>query len=764
MEDSDAPTHTRHKSTADQKRECDVTTADIAADNEDGYMGRKRMIRDERNAEKKDGKGEADRGGKMGEEEEDEDEDEINAELLQDGLKRALSQTWHAPDGGWGWVVVVSALMASLIVDGVTYTFGLFLGELQRAFQAPKSTIALASSMQVGIYLMVGPLVSALTNRFGCRLVIIVGSVVAGGAFMVSAFSPNVTVLILTYGVVGGIGFGMMYLPAIVSVSLYFESRRALATGIAVCGSGIGTFVLAPVTELLLLHYNWSWTLMILGAIILNGAVFGGLVRPLDMTPESSEGEKIAGEVVSKILKGNCEIDIDGVDRVIYTNETEKEQVNNSLLKPVKQKRKRKISNSSGGKPAFETIPLITITDDQENTTVMFSDSCQTVKPGAKNKKDGRFFSSTPNMIINSTSNLQHVTWGTTSGNKKDKTSSNSSVNNAPPRQRSNTVDFYNRVSRADASFIKPNATPPLQQRRKSHAPMGLAYISLSDIHINKIRDDINIPLSRRDIQMSGSLAGPEWDYSHYQGVKNQELYIQSIRSIASKCSKDGDADFGQRRTGLFRCLPESARDTLDEMLNLSILKDSRYWYILLGNFFCMIGFYVPFMYIPERAKLLGISENEAAFLLSIIGITNTVSRVLTGVVINFFNMDCLVVNNIALFLSGVVTIVCPLCQNYVGLAVVSAIFGVCVAAYISLCSILLCELLGVQNLTNAFGFVILFRGVACIIGPPIAGALIDSLGVFDPAFFLGGGFIVLGAISHIMLHLPCADRHRRRL
>ena len=46
-----------------------------------------------------------------------------------------------------------------------------------------------------------------------------------------------------------GLGFGLIYLPAIVSVSMYFEKKRAFATGIAVCGSGLGTFIMAPVTK-----------------------------------------------------------------------------------------------------------------------------------------------------------------------------------------------------------------------------------------------------------------------------------------------------------------------------------------------------------------------------------------------------------------------------------------------------------------------------------------------------------------------------------
>ena len=43
--------------------------------------------------------------------------------------------------------------------------------------------------------------------------------------------SPSVGVMMVTYGVMGGLGLGLIYLPAIVSVGFYFERRRALATG-----------------------------------------------------------------------------------------------------------------------------------------------------------------------------------------------------------------------------------------------------------------------------------------------------------------------------------------------------------------------------------------------------------------------------------------------------------------------------------------------------------------------------------------------------
>ena len=64
-----------------------------------------------------------------------------------------------------------------------------------------------------------------------------------------SAAADSIVILYFTVGVLTGLGFGLIYLPAIVSVSIYFEKKRAFATGIAVCGSGLGTFLFAPLTK-----------------------------------------------------------------------------------------------------------------------------------------------------------------------------------------------------------------------------------------------------------------------------------------------------------------------------------------------------------------------------------------------------------------------------------------------------------------------------------------------------------------------------------
>lgn len=72
-----------------------------------------------------------------------------------------------------------------------------------------------------------------------------------------------------------------MYLPSLVIVGQYFDKRRALATGIATCGSGIGAFIFAPLSEQLIEEYAWKGAQWIIAAIVLNGIVTGAVYRPL---------------------------------------------------------------------------------------------------------------------------------------------------------------------------------------------------------------------------------------------------------------------------------------------------------------------------------------------------------------------------------------------------------------------------------------------------------------------------------------------------
>jgi MFS family permease len=74
--------------------------------------------------------------------------------------------------------------------------------------------------------------------------------------------------LYLTQGVLFGVGASLAYYPAIAVPSQYFVKHRGLAIGIAVSGTGLGGFALAPLTNALINMVDIFWTLRILAITV----------------------------------------------------------------------------------------------------------------------------------------------------------------------------------------------------------------------------------------------------------------------------------------------------------------------------------------------------------------------------------------------------------------------------------------------------------------------------------------------------------------
>lgn len=188
------------------------------------------------------------------------------------------------PDGGWGWVVVFASFIINLIADGITFSFGVIYVEFLAYFGEGKGKTAWIGSLFMAMPLLSGPIASFLTDRYGCRKVTIVGSLLASLGFILSAFSTSMEMLFITFGILAGFGLSLCYVAAVVIVAYYFDKRRSFATGLSVCGSGIGTFIFAPLTQVLIETYGWRGTTLILAGFFLNMTVCGMLMRDLEWT------------------------------------------------------------------------------------------------------------------------------------------------------------------------------------------------------------------------------------------------------------------------------------------------------------------------------------------------------------------------------------------------------------------------------------------------------------------------------------------------
>lgn len=168
----------------------------------------------------------------------------------------------------------------------------------------------------------------------------------------------------------------MMYLPSIVIVGFYFERRRALATGIAVCGSGVGTFIFPPFSRLLLDYFGWRGGNQLLAGVILNGVVCGAVFRPLEQSRKEENSLTVAverrntevpmrrryvqrGLIMQKIIdekKRQRTISTGSLDGTIITKD-------NQLIRPAELSLDVSVNSLkvTGGQGVLETIPEVTL-------------------------------------------------------------------------------------------------------------------------------------------------------------------------------------------------------------------------------------------------------------------------------------------------------------------------------------------------------------------------------------------------------------------
>ena len=109
-------------------------------------------------------------------------------------------------------------------------------------FQCTLVTASTAGSfLAAGMYL-VGTIAGAIMDKYGGRATVTLGSGLCGTSLLICALGLDyMSFEIFTFLLfLASIGFGLEYLPGVTSQSFYFKKKQALATGISLCGTGIG--------------------------------------------------------------------------------------------------------------------------------------------------------------------------------------------------------------------------------------------------------------------------------------------------------------------------------------------------------------------------------------------------------------------------------------------------------------------------------------------------------------------------------------------
>src|SRR5205823_1076987 len=80
-----------------------------------------------------------------------------------------------------------------------------------------------------------------------------------GGGFLVAAAgvaTHRFPLLLVGYGVIGGVGLGLGYISPVSTLIRWFPDRPGMATGLAIMGFGGGAMIASPLSTMLMTYFR----------------------------------------------------------------------------------------------------------------------------------------------------------------------------------------------------------------------------------------------------------------------------------------------------------------------------------------------------------------------------------------------------------------------------------------------------------------------------------------------------------------------------
>ncbi|XP_054988738.1 monocarboxylate transporter 6 [Sorex araneus] len=192
-----------------------------------------------------------------------------------------MSRAPARAEGGWAWVVLLAAVVTQALTLGFPPCIGVFFDDLQRQFQASNSQTSWFPSILTAMLHAGGPLCSILVERFGCRVTMMLGGLLACLGMAASSFCQSLWALYVTAGLISGLGMCFSFQSSITVLGLYFSRRRALANALASVGVSLGITLWPLLSRALLEALGWRGTFLLFGGVLLHCCVCGAVLRPV---------------------------------------------------------------------------------------------------------------------------------------------------------------------------------------------------------------------------------------------------------------------------------------------------------------------------------------------------------------------------------------------------------------------------------------------------------------------------------------------------
>src|SRR5262245_19149812 len=166
------------------------------------------------------------------------------------------------------WIIVVTAIVIVGFGVGALFSLAVFLKPMQESMAWSRASIS-AVALWMWVAYGIGSLAwGVLADRWSARGVVITGGALLGLGLVASSRITSLWQLYAAFGGIVGVAAGAFYAPLTATATRWFAARRGLAVALVSAGTGLGTFVVAPLTRWLIGAYDWRVAMLILGDLV----------------------------------------------------------------------------------------------------------------------------------------------------------------------------------------------------------------------------------------------------------------------------------------------------------------------------------------------------------------------------------------------------------------------------------------------------------------------------------------------------------------
>ncbi|MDX3925748.1 MAG: MFS transporter [Shinella sp.] len=163
------------------------------------------------------------------------------------------------------WIIVGAGALMTCVALGAMFSLAIFLEPMTAETGWSRAGISSAMTLNFLVMGVGGFLWGAATDRFGARIVVLIGAVLLGLALVLASRTGSLLTFQLTYGVLVGLSASAFFAPMIAVTTAWFEKNRSLAVSLVSAGMGVAPMTVSPFARWLITAYDWRTAMLAIG-------------------------------------------------------------------------------------------------------------------------------------------------------------------------------------------------------------------------------------------------------------------------------------------------------------------------------------------------------------------------------------------------------------------------------------------------------------------------------------------------------------------